>query len=64
MSVPDVRKKAARDTVRVTMTYDRDVIEWFRKLGRGYQIQINEVLRWYISEVEKQDEPKKKPRNQ
>ena len=55
LPVPDIRQKTPRETERVTMTFDKDVLEWFRATGRGYQIRINEVLRWYIGEVEKQD---------
>jgi uncharacterized protein (DUF4415 family) len=29
----------------VTMRLDRDVLEWFRKQGSGYQTRINAVLR-------------------
>lgn len=57
LPVPDIRQKKTRETERVTMIYDKDVIEWFRATGRGYQTRINEVLRWYIGEVEKQDPP-------
>lgn len=55
VDLPDIRKKALRDTERVTMTFDKDVLDWFRATGRGYQIRINEVLRWYIGEIEKKD---------
>lgn len=37
------RKKSA-----VSMRLDSDVIEWFKKRGRGYQTRINAVLRAYI----------------
>ena len=58
MPIPDIRKKAIRDTKRVTMVFDKDVTTWFRQMGRGYQLRINEVLRWYIEEIEKQDDQK------
>ena len=31
----------------VTLRLDRDVIDWFRKAGKGYQTRINAVLRAY-----------------
>jgi uncharacterized protein (DUF4415 family) len=36
-------KKAA-----VTIKLDRDVLEFFRRHGRGYQTRINAVLRSYV----------------
>ena len=36
-----------RDLTQVTAKFDRDVIEWFRKQGRGYQARMNAVLRSY-----------------
>ncbi|HYB56770.1 MAG TPA: BrnA antitoxin family protein [Alphaproteobacteria bacterium] len=32
----------------VTLRLDNDVLEWFRKKGRGYQTRINAVLRAFI----------------
>lgn len=32
---------------QVTLRLDRDVLEWFRAKGRGYQTRINTVLRAY-----------------
>jgi uncharacterized protein (DUF4415 family) len=32
---------------QVTLRLDRDVLEWFRTKGRGYQTRINAVLRAY-----------------
>lgn len=34
--------------VMVTMRLDRDLITWFRR-KRGYQTQINAILRAYMS---------------
>ena len=36
-----------RDVTQVTAKFDRDVIDWFRKQGRGYQARMNAVLRSY-----------------
>lgn len=32
----------------VTIRIDSDVLEWFRSRGRGYQTQINRLLRKYM----------------
>ena len=32
----------------VTIRIDADVLEWFRNKGRGYQTQINRLLRRYM----------------
>jgi len=36
--------------VKETMTIrlDADVLEWFRKQGKGYQTRINAILRSYV----------------
>ena len=36
-----------RDLTQVTAKFDRDVVNWFRKQGRGYQARMNAVLRSY-----------------
>jgi len=41
---PVVRKK------QLTLRMDSDVIEWFKKQGRGYQTKINSLLRAYMEE--------------
>jgi uncharacterized protein (DUF4415 family) len=46
---PDGPKEA------VKVRYDRDVLEWFKAQGRGYQTRMNAVLRSYY-EAHK-DEP-------
>jgi uncharacterized protein (DUF4415 family) len=33
----------------VTLRLDRDVLEWFRQQGRGYQTRINAVLRAFVA---------------
>jgi len=38
------RKTKAQLTIRL----DRDVLEWFRRQGRGYQTKINDLLRAYM----------------
>jgi uncharacterized protein (DUF4415 family) len=33
---------------QVTLRIDRDVLEWFKLQGHGYQTQINSLLRAYM----------------
>ena len=33
---------------QLTLRVDQDVLEWFRKRGRGYQTKINALLRAYM----------------
>jgi uncharacterized protein (DUF4415 family) len=35
----------------LNMRVDRDVLDFFRKTGRGYQTRINAVLRSYVSRM-------------
>lgn len=35
--------------VQLTVRVDRDVLDWYRSLGRGYQTQINALLRAYMA---------------
>jgi uncharacterized protein (DUF4415 family) len=39
---------------QLTLRIDGDVLAWFRKQGRGYQTQINSLLRAYM-EAHKRD---------
>ena len=32
----------------VTIRLDHDVLNWFRKMGSGYQTRINAILRTYV----------------
>lgn len=34
--------------VQLTVRVDRDVLDWFRSRGRGYQTQISLLLREYM----------------
>ncbi len=39
----------AKDTkAQLTIRVDRDVLTWFKSRGRGYQTQINALLRAYM----------------
>lgn len=41
---PVVRKE------QLTLRIDRDVVEWYRRQGPGYQTRINALLRAYMQE--------------
>lgn len=41
-AIPDPRKK------QITLRLDRDVIEWFKAQGPGYQTRMNAALRSYM----------------
>lgn len=36
------------------MRVDRDVLDWFKRHGKGYQTRINAVLRSYVSRMRHQ----------
>lgn len=38
----------------LNMRIDRDVLEFFRKTGRGYQSRINAILRTYVEQKKQQ----------
>jgi uncharacterized protein (DUF4415 family) len=35
----------------INIRLDADVLDWFRKTGKGYQTRINNVLRAYVESV-------------
>jgi uncharacterized protein (DUF4415 family) len=39
--------KRAEPKAQVTIRLDREVLDWFKSQGRGYQSRINAVLRAY-----------------
>lgn len=53
--IPPVKPEEWRDAVvgkfyrpikqQLTLRIDADVLDWFKKQGRGYQTRINELLR-------------------
>ncbi len=40
---------------QVTVRLDRDVIDWFKRQGRGYQTRMNAVLRSYVDAQKRQE---------
>jgi uncharacterized protein (DUF4415 family) len=45
--------KPAPPKAQVTLRVDRDVLDWYRKQGPGYQSRINALLRAYCREASK-----------
>jgi uncharacterized protein (DUF4415 family) len=43
-----------RTKSQLTLRLDSDVIEWFKQQGRGWQTQINALLRAYMEEHQAQ----------
>jgi len=39
-----------RTKTQLTLRVDSDVLDWFKKQGRGYQTRINLLLRAYMQE--------------
>jgi uncharacterized protein (DUF4415 family) len=39
-----------RTKTQLTLRVDSDVLEWYKKQGRGYQTRINMLLRAYMQE--------------
>jgi uncharacterized protein (DUF4415 family) len=49
----------------VSIRLDKDVVEWYRKKGSGYQTRMNAVLRMYmqaLSRTSKKPVPSRAPR--
>ena len=45
----DARLIGPQTTESVRLRLERDVLEWFRGQGRGYQARINAVLRAFVN---------------
>jgi uncharacterized protein (DUF4415 family) len=43
-----VVRRGSPAKAQVTLRIDSDVLEWFKAQGRGYQTQINQLLRSYM----------------
>ncbi len=48
--------KSPARKAQLTLRVDRDVLEWFKSQGRGYQTRINALLRAYM-EAQTQHRP-------
>ena len=40
-----------RQKTAISIRLDKDLVQWFRKRGPGYQTRINSVLRAYVESV-------------
>src|SRR5690242_20632110 len=49
------RPKAAKHKISVTLRLDPEVVEHFRREGRGWQTRINDTLAWYVAKQQRDD---------
>ena len=49
--------------LRVTASYDEDLVKWFRAMGLGYQARMNAVLRAYMLAVKSREIDSEKNRD-
>ena len=47
-------KRSAEVKEAISIRLDKDVLEWFRARGRGYQSEVNALLRVYMQQHERQ----------
>lgn len=45
----DIEAKHAQ--IRITLSVDEDVAKWYRRMGKGYQAHVNNVLRMFMLNV-------------
>jgi uncharacterized protein (DUF4415 family) len=45
--------KPAHSKERLTVRFDADMVDWFKRQGRGYQTRMNAILRAYFEHVRK-----------
>ncbi len=45
----------ARRKERITARFDKDVVDWFKEQGKGYQSRMNAVLRAYYEAQKKKN---------
>ncbi len=50
--------KAVPRKAQITLRVDRDVLEWYRNQGPGYQSRINALLRAYMQEYPHKSVPR------
>jgi uncharacterized protein (DUF4415 family) len=54
MDWDNVTVELPRPKAVLNMRIDRDVLDFFRKTGKGYQSRINAILRSYVERIEHQ----------
>lgn len=55
--ITGIRKSGKRTSEvkeAISIRLDKDVLEWFRARGRGYQSEVNALLRVYMQQHERQ----------
>jgi uncharacterized protein (DUF4415 family) len=45
--------KPAMPKERLTVRFDADMVDWFKRQGRGYQTRMNAILRAYFEHAKK-----------
>lgn len=45
----DAKVEFPAEKIHTTIRLDKDVVNWFKKKGRGYQTRMNAVLRTYMN---------------
>jgi uncharacterized protein (DUF4415 family) len=54
----EVWMPSEKPKAQLTVRFDADIVDWFRKQGRGYQTRMNAVLRAYM-ETRRDHKPSK-----
>jgi uncharacterized protein (DUF4415 family) len=44
----EAKRREPKGKPSVSLRVDRDVLDWFKRQGKGYQTRINAVLRAYV----------------
>jgi uncharacterized protein (DUF4415 family) len=44
----EAKRREPKGKQSVSLRVDRDVLDWFKRQGKGYQTRINAVLRAYV----------------
>ena len=50
-SADEIFRDSSSDKIGVFIKLDREVVEWFRESGPGYQRRINEILKRFVGGV-------------
>jgi uncharacterized protein (DUF4415 family) len=53
-AVTPVEMPEDKPKVQITARFDKDVVDWFKKQGGGYQARMNAVLRAYYETMKDQ----------
>ena len=53
-----VQYPSEKNKKRLTVRFDDDVVEWFKKQGKGYQTRMNAVLRSFYEVHKNENHPR------